>query len=101
MIKAGRTKVRLAKRLTQAMADHGLEVADIDPSTMMEAKGFWRTSGRGDNDALRWEVHIPRPGLSVAYHLVSDWTMTELLRAKEIVLSRRGVLQYWVDARNV
>lgn len=100
MIKAGRTKVRLSKLLTKAMADHGLEVEDIDPSTLMEAKGFWRTSGRGDNDAIRWEVYIPRPGLSISYHLVSDFTMTELNRARNITLTRRSTLQYWVDPRS-
>jgi hypothetical protein len=100
MIKAGRTKVRLAQRLTQAMAAHGLgDDLTIDPTRLMEAKGFWRTSGRGDNDALRWEGWVDRPGLSVSYHLVSDHTMTELLKADDLILTRRAPLQYWVDPR--
>jgi hypothetical protein len=97
MNKPGKTKVRLAKLLTKAMAAHGLEVPDIDPALLMEAKGFWRTSSRGDNDAIRWEVYVPRPGLSVSYHLVSDFTMTELLKADGVILTRRAPLQYWVD----
>lgn len=101
MIKPGRTKVRLAKLLAQAMAAHGLgDDLTVDPTRLMEAKGFWRTSGRGDNDALRWEGWVDRPGLSVSYHLVSDHTMTELLKAPGITLSRRSSLQYWVDPRS-
>jgi hypothetical protein len=99
MIKAGKTKVRLAKRLQEAMAAHGLGDLTVDPTRLAEAKGFWRTSGRGDNDALRWEGWVDRPGLSVSYHLVSDHTMTDLLKAPGIILSRRSALQYWVDPR--
>jgi hypothetical protein len=99
-MKAGKTKVRLAKRLQAAMAAHGLgDDLVVDPTRLAEAKGFWRTSGRGDNDALRWEGWVARPGLTVEYHLVSDHTMTELLKAPGIILSRRSALQYWVDPR--
>jgi hypothetical protein len=97
MKKPGKTKVRLAKLLTKAMAAHGLEVPDIDPALLRDAKGFHRTSGRGDNEALRWEAHIPRPGLSVAYWLGSDFTMTELLYRGAVKLTRDGPLHYWVD----
>lgn len=102
MSKPGRIKIKLAKRLEAVMAAHGLgDDLVVDPSRLMEAKGHWRTSGRGDNDALRWEGWVDRPGLSVSYHLVSDFTMTELLRTETIRLTRRSPLQYWVDVETL
>lgn len=94
---AGRTKRRLAALLTGALRDAGYPVREIDPGSLMEATGHYRTSRSYQNEALRWEAFIPRSDTPrVKFWLTSYATMSELLRSG-VSFSAEGATQIWVD----
>lgn len=98
MRSAGRTKQRLAKKLTAALLEAGYPIKEIEPESLMDATGYYRTSTSFQNESLRWEANVQRSDLPRLHYWLTSWTtMTELLKANKINLRQDTGVHIWVD----